>query len=137
MESTRPDVAAIAREVMAWKESIPALTYVNAGRVAEIKPSIAIGKRWATLFALSGEGKLFFGFATWNNHPVLGDTDARVRLVGEINAILGTSLSRTEGWPSIQTTALVDPIKRAQFLEVFRQLIDRVSVELRITPIQT
>ena len=83
-----PDLGKVAQRVMEWVSSRPELGYVNAGRVAEIKPTLRVGDRTPTLFALSEEGRVYLGFATWNNVPVLRDRAERQRFLTELNQAL-------------------------------------------------
>jgi hypothetical protein len=108
---------------MEWVDARPYLGYVNAGRVAEIKPVLQIGGRRPTLFALSIEHKVYLGFSTWSGSPVLGEAEERHLLNQRLNDLLGTDLRRTEGWPPIPTSVM-DEVQR---LDGFLDAIDEIA----------
>jgi hypothetical protein len=126
IEAADPGLGALARTVVGWADALPGAEYVDATRVAEVKPALRVGGRLVPLFALSVEGKIYLGFSTWANVPVLGDDAERRRVVGEINEALGTQVTRTSGWPAIPASRLQAAGATTAFLGIFARLAERV-----------
>jgi hypothetical protein len=126
LKAVSPELGELGQAVYDWTLRLPGGTFVEAGRVPEIKPAVAVADQKFALFALSNEGRLFVALQSWNRVPQLRDERIRSAFIDEINSLTGAALRSNKSWPAMPADLLYDPVRRDAVLARFAQLAREV-----------
>lgn len=122
-----PMLGEIGRDLMAWVERTPGVTYRKAQRVPEIAPALMIEGRTVALMALTNEGRVYLSFPEWTT-GLLADPELRRQFADDVTAAVHPVRAiRPRGWQFFEADRIADPEVRAGFLAVLSDLVSKVT----------
>jgi len=122
-----PLLGELGRDLTAWADQTPGVSYMAASRVAEIIPAIMVDGVQVPLITLSIEGRVYLGFPRWNA-GMLSEQVVRERFAADIAAAVRPPKPiKAKGWSHFDTVLLADAEARARFFDVLSDLVARVA----------
>jgi hypothetical protein len=122
-----PLLGELGRDLTAWADRTPGVTYLPATRVPEIIPAIEVDGIPTPIVTLSVEGRVYLAFPRWNVGP-LADPAVRERFAADIAAAVRSPKPiRARGWPFFEAANIADPEARARFFDVLSGLVTMVA----------
>lgn len=130
VERNGPDVARVAREILDW--AVPRTTRIwwgRGGQVGSFVPVLNHGGADHQLFAVYTSGTIELYFQWYRTKPPFSDELTRRELLDRFNQVPGVSIPehRVDGRPNVPLRDLVDPERRAGFIEVLEWYLQQVK----------
>jgi hypothetical protein len=122
-----PLLGELGRDLTAWADQTPGVSYMTASRVAEIIPAIMVDGVQTPLLTLSIEGRVYLGFPRWNS-GMLSEQAVRERFAADIAAAVRPPKPiKARGWSHFDAALLADADARLRFFGVLSDLVAKVA----------
>lgn len=127
LDRASPLLGELGRDLTAWADATPGVTYLVASRVPEVIPAITVEGRQTPLLTLSVEDRVYFGFPRWNG-GVLAEQAVRDQFAAEMSVALRLDKPiKAKGWSHVDAELLADPHARAAFFRVLSALVAKAD----------